>query len=179
MARRASSTGRFHPPNSPQPIRILVGRNDTRRFLNAKMRDHHGHHGAIPQPGDRLVCLRNNHLRGLLNGSTWITKAALAGEDNHIFVAIVPDDDATVEATYTKSHLAFFRGTADRELKYFEQRKLDQFDFGYALTVHKAQGSQWPDIVLFNQASTFGHNARKWLYTAITRAVNRITIVQK
>jgi exodeoxyribonuclease-5 len=155
---------------------VLVGRNATRRLLNERLRNHLERHGAIPQPSDRLVCLRNNHTRGLLNGSTWITRAALAGDRDSIMLAIAPDD-APNAVTYTETHLAFFRGTANDELSYFEQRKFDQFDFGYAITVHKAQGSQWPNITLFDQASVFGKDAGKWLYTAITRASNSLTIV--
>jgi hypothetical protein len=40
-----------------------------------------------------------------------------------------------------------------------------------------AQGSQWPEIVLYNESSTFGKDARRWLYTGITRAMENITVV--
>ena len=48
----------------------------------------------------------------------------------------------------------------------------DLFDFGYAMTVHKAQGSQAKRVVLFEErfAKMTEDEWRKWLYTAITRA---------
>ncbi|HJW04851.1 MAG TPA: AAA family ATPase [Rhodanobacter sp.] len=52
--------------------------------------------------------------------------------------------------------------------------------FGYALTCHKAQGSEWPDV--FVQCKTHHTNPRteeyfRWLYTAITRASKRVHLL--
>ena len=57
------------------------------------------------------------------------------------------------------------------------RRGSDEFDFGYALTVHKAQGSQWDDVVLFDESFAFREHRNRWLYTGITRAARRLTIV--
>ena len=59
-----------------------------------------------------------------------------------------------------------------------QQRRYDAFDYGYALTVHKAQGSQWDDVVLFDESYAFREHRARWLYTAITRAAETITIVR-
>jgi ATP-dependent exoDNAse (exonuclease V) alpha subunit len=56
------------------------------------------------------------------------------------------------------------------------RRRTDEFD--YALTVHKAQGSQWDRIVLFDESFAFRDTRERWLYTAITRAAEAITIVR-
>ena len=47
---------------------------------------------------------------------------------------------------------AFFDGTAEA-LTTAERRRSDEFDFGYVLTVHKAQGSQWDDVISSTRAS--------------------------
>jgi len=70
---------------------------------------------------------------------------------------------------------AFFE--SEEEIPYSLRRDSDEFDFGYALTVHKAQGSQWDEIVLFDESYAFREHRARWLYTAITRAAERITIV--
>jgi exodeoxyribonuclease-5 len=59
-----------------------------------------------------------------------------------------------------------------------QRRKSDEFDYGYALTVHKAQGSQWDNLVLFDESFAFRETRERWLYTAITRAAETITIVR-
>ena len=64
------------------------------------------------------------------------------------------------------------------EVPWALRRNSDEFDYGYALTVHKAQGSQWDDIVLFDESFAFKDTRERWLYTAITRAAERITIVR-
>ena len=60
----------------------------------------------------------------------------------------------------------------------WEQRKpYDEFDYGYVLTVHKSQGSQWDDVVLFDESFAFQESRARWLYTGITRAAKRLSIV--
>jgi exodeoxyribonuclease-5 len=58
------------------------------------------------------------------------------------------------------------------------KRRHDDFDYGYALTVHKAQGSQWENIYLFDESYAFREHRDRWLYTAITRAAEKLTIVK-
>ena len=72
---------------------------------------------------------------------------------------------------------AFFDGTVEA-LTFAERRRSDEFDFGYVLTVHKAQGSQWDDVMLFDESFAFREHRSRWLYTGITRAVRRVTVVR-
>ena len=44
--------------------------------------------------------------------------------------------------------------------------------------MHKAQGSQWNEIVLFDESWAFKETRQRWLYTAITRAAERLTVVR-
>ena len=71
---------------------------------------------------------------------------------------------------------AFFEGT-EENLSYAQRRESDEFDYGYALTVHKAQGSQWDDVVLFDESWAFRENRERWLYTGVTRAAKSLTVV--
>jgi exodeoxyribonuclease-5 len=66
----------------------------------------------------------------------------------------------------------------DEEIPWQQKKRFDDFDYGYALTVHKAQGSQWNEIVLFDESWAFKDTRQRWLYTAITRAAERLTIVR-
>lgn len=152
---------------------ILVGKNDTRKQFNARIRQLKGYEGFLPQEGERLVCLRNNHEEGLLNGSLWECVAAEDRPNAATFWLKVRslDEDRTVACL---AHKAGFLG---EELEPWERKEANEFDFGYALTVHKAQGSQWDNVILydewFNRATL-----RQWQYTGITRAAQRVTVVK-
>src|SRR5690554_5392036 len=50
---------------------IIVGTNRLRRGTNARLRRLRGFSHPLPVEGDRLVCLRNDHEVGLLNGGIW------------------------------------------------------------------------------------------------------------
>jgi exodeoxyribonuclease-5 len=63
------------------------------------------------------------------------------------------------------------------ELDWERRKRFDEFDYGYVLTVHKAQGSQWDDVVLFDESFAFSDNRERWLYTGVTRAAKRLTVV--
>jgi exodeoxyribonuclease-5 len=64
------------------------------------------------------------------------------------------------------------------EIAWSQRKRFDDFDYGYALTVHKAQGSQWNNVVLFDESWAFRDTRERWLYTAITRAAETLTIVR-
>ena len=50
---------------------VLVGTNRTRQRYNQRLRELKGFTADYPQAGDKLVCLRNDPAKGLLNGSLW------------------------------------------------------------------------------------------------------------
>src|SRR5262249_21461601 len=86
-------------------------------------------------------------------------------------------DDALGERTTKVSGLpGCFTGAID-PLDWAARQRHHEFDFGYVLTVHKAQGSQWDDVVLFDESSAFPDNRDRWLYTGVTRAAKRLTVV--
>jgi len=157
---------------------ILVGRNNTRRSYNARDRQLLRRASEVPVAGDKLVCLRNDRKRGLLNGSVWHVDRARKPRKGLLRYTLSPEEgEAGKRRTVVSINPAFFDGTAEA-LSYPERRRSDEFDFGYVLTVHKAQGSQWDDVYLFDESFAFREHARRWLYTGITRAATRITIVR-
>lgn len=156
---------------------ILVGRNNTRRGVNAKVRAIQGRDPSGPELGDRLVCLRNNKEKGLLNGGLWDVAELGDRSADEIELSVRPDLEDKAYPTAVAIRPEFFSGTEDK-LSAHERRGFDEFTYGYALTVHKAQGSQWNDVVLFDECDAFRENARRWLYTGLTRAAERVTVVQ-
>lgn len=157
---------------------VLVGLNKTRRSHNAKIRQLLGRTNHMPEPGDRLVCLRNNKEKQLLNGQLW----TVASADQKIYPDVVPMALAPEDAPKTEYKTRvmvpeqFFLGTEDT-LEFRARRDFDEFDYGYALTTHKSQGSQWQNVMVFDESRAFREDADKWLYTAVTRAADRVTVV--
>jgi exodeoxyribonuclease-5 len=153
----------------------LVGRNATRRSSNARVRELRGFVGAAPLPGEKLVCLKNNKDRALLNGGLWAVDRVLAKSPTTVRMRLTPETGAG--AVSVKVPMPYFLGTEDT-LDWKTKKYNDQFGFGYALTVHKSQGSQWDDVVLFDESVYFREHRARHLYTGLTRAAQKVTVVQ-
>lgn len=158
---------------------VLCGLNKTRQAFNLRARAIKNIAGSAapwhPTAGDRLVCLKNDKTKGLLNGGLWeATQVTVAGKKFKVRVKSldVPQQEH-VDVDILED---FFLGT-DGDLDWKIKRHSDQFTYGQVLTCHKAQGSQWPDLLVFDESSVFREDAAKWLYTATTRASERVTIV--
>jgi exodeoxyribonuclease-5 len=156
---------------------IIVGRNRTRHASNAKIRRLLGRsESPAPVPGDRLICRRNNHELGLLNGSSWKVERCVPDMDKmtaKIEVVSAEDDRERVECSTWLHH---FMARED-ELLGHNRRQHDEFSYGWAITAHSAQGSQYDDVLIFDESKQFGKDAPKHLYTAITRAAKTLTVV--
>jgi ATP-dependent exoDNAse (exonuclease V) alpha subunit len=157
---------------------VLAGRNKTRLAYNDRIRELKGLPHQSPVVGDRLVCLRNNPQKRLLNGQIWIVGEVKKKTGGRIDLTLNSDEVAGARSSEVKvrTHGAFFSGQ-EETLSWPERRQFDEFTFGYCLTVHKAQGSQWDDVHLFDESWVFREERSRWLYTGVTRAAEKITIV--
>jgi len=156
---------------------VLVGTNKTRRAYNQRIRELKGLLSPMPAVGDKLVCLRNDKQKGLLNGGTWNVSKLGSPKRSLLRLDLVPEDEPGAKAVKVGVHPNFFENGGE-DLAYAQRRNSDEFDYGYALTVHKSQGSQWDDVVLFDESYAFREHRDRWLYTGLTRAAERITIVR-
>ncbi|MEM9331622.1 MAG: ATP-dependent RecD-like DNA helicase [Pseudomonadota bacterium] len=157
---------------------VLVGTNRTRRRYNERLRELKGFDGPLPAAGDKLVCLRNDPQKGLLNGSLWQVTSAARTVKSSMNILIRAEDEGIERVSAKVKLLKAAFEDPENEVPWQIKRRHDDFDYGYALTVHKAQGSQWDEVVLFDESYAFREHRDRWLYTAITRAAERLTIVQ-
>ncbi len=156
---------------------VLVGRNRTRIDYNNRLRELKELPYATPVMGDKIVCLRNNPRKKLLNGQIFIVSEVKRKNAGKLEMLLLPEDGGpAMTEVKVKTHLDFFIG-ADEQMAWAVRRQFDEFTFGYCLTVHKAQGSQWDKVYLFDESFAFREDARRWLYTGVTRAIEKITIV--
>jgi len=164
---------------------VLCGYNHTRVKLNAAMRGYRDIDSPDPVSGDRVVCLRNNRAAKIYNGmigrvvrcvpapahkdpeQLWYeAEIELEGEDYGYFGYVLREQFGAAE-------------TVKRPPLAPDGKPGDLWDFGYALTVHKAQGSQSPRVLVFEErfARSTEEDWRRWLYTAVTRAQEELTVV--
>jgi exodeoxyribonuclease-5 len=158
---------------------VLVGRNVTRRSYNKRIRERRGFEDDMPSAGDKLVCLRNNRKKGLFNGGLWTVKerGGRKGVKAGIMsMRLLPDDDTATRGVKVSVRPECFTGGIEH-VDWQRRKPYDEFDYGYVLTVHKAQGSQWDDVVLFDESFAFPESRERWLYTGITRAAKKLTMV--
>jgi exodeoxyribonuclease-5 len=154
---------------------VLVGRNATRRAYNMRLRERHGIEDELPVAGDKLVCLRNNRKKGLFNGGLWSVKERGSRRSGVMTMRLLPDEDMGRAIKVSVRPECFTGGI--EEFDWPRRKPYDEFDYGYVLTVHKAQGSQWDDVVLFDESFAFQESRERWLYTGITRAAKKLTVV--
>jgi exodeoxyribonuclease-5 len=156
---------------------VLVGINRTRRLYNQRIRELLGLSETLPVAGDKLVCLRNDRVKGLINGGLWRVEALGAMRKDFVRMTVRAEDEMGRAHTKVAVLKQFFEG-AEADLPYPVRRESDEFDYGYALTVHKAQGSQWDRVMLFDESRAFRENRARWLYTGLTRAARKLTLVR-
>jgi exodeoxyribonuclease V len=158
---------------------ILCGFNYTRIKLNGFVRSALEFESIEPHIGDRVICLRNNHKKKIYNGMLG-TIDRIESEDEHWYSAqlLLDDDEQHFQGLIYKKQFNSPTGINFTEMR-GKALMGDLFDFGYALTVHKAQGSQAKRVILFEERSQHMDDEMwsRWLYTGITRAEEELFII--
>ncbi|KXK08914.1 MAG: ATP-dependent RecD-like DNA helicase [Microgenomates bacterium OLB22] len=159
---------------------VLCGYNTTRVRLNNHIRNIRGFESHEPVGGDRVICLRNNHAKNIFNGMLG-TIVSIEGDDEFYRATIELDD----EKDLYKGLISKVQFGAPTALNFTNKRSrimaCDLFDFGYAMTVHKSQGSQARRVILFEERFRQMDNDqwKRWLYTAVTRAEEELYIFSR
>lgn len=159
---------------------IIVGRNATRWAWNRRMRERRGivypKDGLVPMPapGEKLICLKNNQKLDLYNGMICFAADYRPAAENRIIL------DIERESGHRTNGLNVWPGDFEgKKATYSEQMKrLERFDFAYAITAHKSQGSEFDSVLIYNEPiGQTTEDRRRWLYTSLTRARNKVTLV--
>lgn len=154
---------------------VLAGKRDTVRRLNVRIRDLLGRPSGVPVRGDKLVCLMNNRPKRIFNGEMWVVDEIEGMKDGVVDLIVKSEnDDRRVSVRVDQQ---YFTSIPSGRLPN-SKKQGDAFTFGNVLTVHRAQGSEWKSVVLFDESASFGREASKWLYTGITRASDKILVVR-
>lgn len=164
---------------------IIVGRNNTRTAWNRRFRalkgwdKRDGQAWAFPVAGDKMICLKNNPISDLFNGMIGYAKANARN---------MTEGGTGIDSRYSldfedKPGLPVWCGDINGEGHKYDgyrpqHRALDRFDYAYAITCHKSQGSEFDNVLIYHEPIGRGEEARRWTYTAITRGKNKVTLVE-
>lgn len=161
---------------------FLCGINRSRIILNKAIRAALGYTQNSPQVGEKVICLKNNREAHVYNGVTGTIASCTEFSALLYDMTVRMDDGVEFDGLVLRDQ--FNAETTMREhpaIKPGQMKDVNLFDFGYALTVHKAQGSEAETVVLFMERMRYmsDEDWRRWLYTGITRARKFLTCVNR
>ncbi len=146
----------------PEEVQVLtpmrrgeLGANNLNLELQALLNPHGAsvqrHPGGL-RVGDRVMQVSNDYARDVFNGDVGRLEAA-------------DQEEGTVTVRF-----------GDRDVRY-DVRDLDSLALAYATSVHKAQGSEYPAVVLPLHTQHYVMLYRRLLYTAVTRGRRMVVLV--
>jgi exodeoxyribonuclease-5 len=185
---------------------VICATNATRVALNTQMRQLSGLNNLKPQNGDKIVCLRNywdsfsdDGEDPLINGTIgWIDNCFTTfvqlprwaegqqipilncnfkTDSNSIFSSLDMDRDMIITGESSLNWKTSFKLSKNPKTRLLVPK---QFTYGYAITCHKAQGSEFEKVLVVEEKFPFDKEEHaRWLYTAATRASEKLVIIQK
>lgn len=178
---------------------IIVAKNDTRIKTNKLMRKYlHNLDEPVPIEGERVICLRNDwdHLNdvgdAMVNGTIGYLQNIRCDYNNmwlqpRMIADIIPDTCGPQDQyTWYNVNIDYkFLTTGEPTINKENWKRFPkllvpkQFDFGYCITAWKSQGSEYNKVLVFEENFPFGEEHIKYLYTAATRAKEKLVIVRK
>ncbi len=182
---------------------IICATNKTRTQINNNIRDLLGR-GDVPEDGDKVICLRNywdywaNNGDYLVNGTIGyidnvyasfnvipyyygggmvnITRADFISDTNANYGNLQMDTKEILTGERCLDNKTIYRLTKSRKYTHLVPM---EFTYGYCITCHKAQGSQWGKVLVIEENFPFDNlEHAKWLYTACTRSVEKLVLIR-
>lgn len=169
---------------------VICGRNATRIQLNLAMKVAAGFPGPYPTgQGEKIICLKNRNDLGVVNGMFLTLEDVREEDEVTLSAAITTEDGDRIggERSGKAERLRIYKGHFDDHIAPDEQRSqrdhwrkksLIECVWGWAITAHKAQGSSWKNIIVFDDGlGRTAEDRARWLYTAITRAETGLVLL--
>ncbi len=186
---------------------VLTATNAKRQAINNQMRQLLNY-PDYPVDGDKMICLRNywedfsNNGDPLINGTigilqnsfqTWrqiprFIKSNVKKFDILMGDLVIPDmDDVYLMTEMDRQMIMSGIKCCDWKLSYqlgklrptYGEIVPKEFTYAYAITCHKAQGSEWNKVLVLEESFPFDKKEHiQWLYTACTRASEKLVLVR-
>lgn len=164
--------------HSDENSQILCSYNSTRVGINNDIRKALGFEGPTPQKGEKVMCWFNQHGKNFMNGEQGIVvdyrepegDEVAEGDAQQMLMLVLRSLTDGRERTVKFNPLSF---DPDPEVSKEAVKAPGGFQFGYAATIHKSQGSEWPRVLMVEER--MGDFA-KLFYTGYTRAIDNLRI---
>lgn len=180
IEQRYSSSSVYKPVGRRKALKfnqVIVGTNRERWRRIHQLREMHGLSGN-PSKGDKIICLANNRDLGVFNGQMFRVVSARDRRpkdiDSPLLMELRDDDGGHHEQYIWKQG---FQGLqAEKDFNAHYNREAAFMTYGWAITCHKAQGSQWGSVLIVDDWRY--KQRQRWLYTAVTRAQYRVALIR-
>jgi len=172
-------------PKDPKLMpKVICGKHRTRWQISKKVRKRLDYKDWLPEPGEPLWVRKNSDTKPelLMNGAEGTSikfedmaprnacRGTVNVEGTHLRAVFW---SGPFEEHKTREKIDLHRGSPH----YYPAKDHERVDFGYVITCHSAQGSQWPDVLVYDEGNVFWEDRWRWRYVAVTRAQERLTII--
>lgn len=110
--------------------------------------------GSVLREGDKIMQIRNNYEKDVFNGDIG---------------RICKIEGKTITVDYPER--------AEGDFVVYSEGECEELQLAYAMSVHKSQGSEYPYVILLMVSSHYIMLQRNLLYTAVTRAKQKVLVV--
>ncbi len=162
---------------------VITGKNKTRVMLNGKIRELMGNKTKYPVKDEKLIVLKNDRSLGVFNGQQITLLSDLRKKSANVrniqFLDSGMDISELLNAEKKEGELwlkGFNQLSIDTDLMDLCPKSSIIADFGYAISVHKSQGSEWDNVIFYDDHfGTWDEELRsRYCYTAVTRAKKKL-----
>lgn len=171
---------------------IIVGKNVTRHRLNEYIRQLKwgDNYNFEPIEGEKCICLKNNwntigsNGDPLINGQIGTLKNIQIQEIipyGKVIMADFLSDDGGLYTNLLIDYKLMLEGkptiNSDNRKQFAKYPKPFEFAYGYVITGHKSQGSEFNRVLVYDEAFGDEEQKRRWRYTVCTRAAKQLVVV--
>ncbi|MGI9492220.1 MAG: ATP-dependent DNA helicase [Geminicoccaceae bacterium] len=176
--------GEIDVPTDPETMpQVITGTHRRRWSITKSMRTMMGFEGDLPNAGEKLVVRKNSMAHDqLINGADARCIKVERGVHDYSLHAVIDVDGHAV------SCIAWDGPFREHQLREPVRPKMkspdwissmdgERFDYGWAITCHVSQDSQWPYVLVYDKGRVFREDAARWRYTAVSRASEYLAVI--
>lgn len=154
--------------------KIIVGFNRTRHEVNKVVRKARGYHGAIPNVGEKVICLYNHRDIGVFNGQNFIVDS-VQSEGDELLRMVLDDNGRKYTVIAVRDQFGKDKIDLSYSNRFFREgyRDVVFLDFAYGSTAHKAMGSEYSRGKVLEEVHR-DTDVKRWSYTAATRFTEEV-----